>query len=1730
MTSGGDMTAELTRRLAAGESPDVIFRSLVPEPWRPVLHACAAARIFDLRMYEEVLRNSGEAPDSQLPDLTELLERQIVVPARGEPDSYTLPPGDRSAYFRHWTDSSQPSRYAQLLLLEQRIAAYLAAEGDRTEELRHLLLATPETALARFDEMFSEADDRRDFAACTDLIDVLEDPDRFGHLSPELRERLQDRAGYVRARSYWAADYARAAQFLPPTSLIRDAERFLEGRRRVWHLYAPGGAGKTMQLRWLVTRHWVPSARDVLCARVDFDYTSARAVGRHPWLVLLEIADQFERRLPGRPFERLEGYAAYRVLLDRRPSRLAREAAQNITSLDSGAVEEELLAVFADRLNRARPAAPVVLVVDTVEELVLHGRAEAEQVMRLLGRLVDLCPGLRLILAGRCDLRTDLPESFAGFGRNRVKHTQVRPFSEEQARAYLVEKRRIDDPELVRAAISKANGLPFTLALCADVIDSDPTLTPDALALREEPHLRYLIERVLDRITDPTVRWLLRYGVIPRQLRADDVKGVMAPWLTEGISGTGRDDDPLKDVPHLRGRSDIFPTSPEPLTPQALDNAWRRLLDYAGAASWVSRQAGDDSVVVFHVNVVAPMRQLVSRQPVASRLHHAFAERFEQLAGADPDQRIGYIKEAIYHRFQARDPRAEQTWRQAVRDADEAHDLDGMRQLGEEVLGEEYLHEGTPRLHLDGGLFVSHSVVIAAHLTIATALALKQAEETTYNPADPLWNEVEHRLALVDDLRVAAPLPVTVDSAEHILRAGVLASCGKGEEAEALIRRALADEGEARWRERLQVTLARIQSSRNDVTAEATYRIALHIARSRKADTSHLLISLELAQRLERDGRLSQAFELQDAVINPGASSSAIRARSGTSVESAAASLRARARVAKARGQLRSFLPTEALATLKFLQSPTDTSHRLEACLLSSRAYRQLGRSTEALATLDEADGLATAGVGPSRHRFLARSVMARAAIEGELLAVDRAQAHFDHAAGLWSDLGFPQGHPQCLLLYARFLARDLGDLRRAAAALGQLKVADGAGAWAVQSALMWNELLCQGYSPPDSALLEVPVTSQESLLRGGAAIVIAAPHRAAEVVQALRSVQPPSARLLALDGLTAYPSGSASAFPPDELAQMQSLFASTVRPGPDSPDRHVQLQLVAEFERVCGGKDRALALSERAYPAPHLPTAPNDPLHLWRRARAEMRFTGEADARTGQHLLAVAGDDVPLLTAAARWIFCQHAPGHAREEALRRAAEELSRVHQESVWEAHVLNAVGQVLEEPPDGSFPYEPALPAAVNRMFARLGYAEPLHAPIRIVQNLAQSLDERVMALSPEPGSHPGGDLVALANELLHDWRAATQRVIPGMTVLSEGRAPSVSVQVQSDDVSLHAFPWEFSLLTEGADEDVVLYRNLPDAAESADVRALQAALRRKQDMEIVADGLLGGITAAALVTALDTTLSRKMGSTSRALLSLGLSTAALSLLWSLLRENKTRTQGQHGSRTVLVLDSGPSHSSRSEDPWTARQPLSEIYETQGCEPMQLFSSAALPPPRKGPPALLHVHAPLKLKSGSTPYFDLSPTGLSHSDRLDSKVSGSDLDASRLVQWLAGFDPGTQPLIVLDPPRPSSPADIPLQLVLRNHFAAALFASGLTPAVIGAGLVRASDLQTMVLGTALVEGASLLELLKTLRAVALLREKQGRDLGKRTDMEWGDDILEAVSASMFATPSALRVSES
>ncbi|MFD9461588.1 tetratricopeptide repeat protein [Streptomyces sp. NPDC060027] len=1685
-----DVLAEIARRLASGESLEAISRALRPAHWTAVLRACAVARTFDAALYQEVLRPHALAQEPATPTLEELVRAHAVESVGSEPGRLALSEANRNAYFLDWAqESADGVMPAELLALENKIAAVHRRARHHAEEVRHLLTARPEDALALFRERFAAADARRDFAACQDLVDALGDPDRLPFADPVISELRLDRAGYVRARDHWAADYSRSAQFLQPTGLIRNAERLLAGQRRVWQMYAPGGAGKTMQLRWLVARFCVPEEHDVLCARIDFDVINTHAVGRHPWLLLLEIAEQFELRLPGRAFERLDSYAAYRVLLDRRSSAPAREVSARIDGLDAEAVEQEVLETFAERLNRARPDRPVVVVVDTLEELLLHGHGETERTLRMFGRLLQLCPNLRLVLAGRYNLREHLPQALKAFPRKQVQHIQVRKFNQAQAHAYLTGLRGITNSALVRVAARKAAGLPFTLALFADLIEQDPTIGVEELQACQEPLVRYLIDRVVRRIDDPAVRWLLRYGVIPRRLRREDVFTVMRPWLARGITDRSEADDPRRDDHHLQGSDDVFPFAATEPTDEELDRAWQRLLDYAGSSSWVSRHAGDDGTVIFHAKVLAPMRLLVSSHQVFNQLHRDFVARFDELAKARPEQWVTYMKEATYHRFQAGDPHAAQMWASAVQRVNE----DGSRseqilELCEEVLGDEYLDEGLPRLRADEQPLISHRSVADAHLAIAAVAARGYLDVPSVNPSDPAWNEVERRLASVRELRLATNEAFDTRDREAYLHALVLYGRGHVEEAARVVRSSLEAGVGDELREDLQVLLSRIQVRASDPRAEASYRAAIDTARTRGVVESEARISLELAQNLQDQGRIDQAVVLHNQV--------------GSMIGSHVVSTRFqnRALLRRAGAEIASFSPSAALCTLRDVDlRPLSPTERVDACMAEARAHLLLGHSARAFEALRRAEETCLEEIHDStRYHGLAEVAVLRGVTQGRLLAVDEAERSFARAAGLWSDLGHPDGHPPTLLQYARFLARSLGDLHRAANTLDQLRSVDTTGEFAVPTALLWRELARRGYDVHDTSLLDVPLRSRKDLLDGGVAAVVADPSRALALAKALAAVEPPEARLSALSALAGC--GAPEGDPEPELERLRPLFASLADGPRTNVDHCLRLAALAEFERVSGRHHEATRLVAQAYPVLTASADHGDPLPAWTWAQAQIRVHGVPEGSVSRSICVNATAALPrLLQATAHWLqaLTENDVGDKRA-LLIHASEQVSEVHRPSLWAQYILRSIALVNDD--------EATLQAAL-RMSASLGYPpEDDSAPS---VELARSAHEDVydvdasfrITAAPLPTAHA----------LYANWRNAVSANSASLRQRAFGVHPVDTVRIQADDAGLHAFPWELTL----GSEETALYRTLPQAAESVDVRAVQAVLNAgRADRKLVTDGVWGSMTQTVAASALGAALAVVGGP---------ITVTAMPMLWSLVRIARKRAQKLSGAGTVLVLRDEPAEIDASPLSPTAVRLALGGYRMHGFDVREIPSLAGLPTP-KGSPAVVHVRAPLRLKGGNLPCFELAATHLSHGERLDRAAMGADLTPDRLAEWLARFEPGTQPLVVLDPPLPASPADIPLQVVLRNLFAATLFASGFAPAVLGTGLTaRSSGGQTELLARAALGKISLLDLCTHLR-----RPPDGTT-ADFADADWGDGILEAACVTLFASPAALKVSE-
>src|SRR5205823_6056834 len=142
----------------------------------------------------------------------------------------------------------------------------------------------------------------------------------------------------------------------------------------------------------------------------------------------------------------------------------------------------------------------------------------------------------------------------------------------------------------------------------------------------------YLIRRVLLRIPDRRVRWLLRYGVIPRKLSLAFVKEVMTPYLPEAMSGASAFDDPEKDLAGAFRRENAFQkVLKSPQTRVNVEQLWRTLNLYASSYSWVSPDE-EANTLSFHPDVLGPMRRVLRKQKIFRRLHRAAIRHYAKRA------------------------------------------------------------------------------------------------------------------------------------------------------------------------------------------------------------------------------------------------------------------------------------------------------------------------------------------------------------------------------------------------------------------------------------------------------------------------------------------------------------------------------------------------------------------------------------------------------------------------------------------------------------------------------------------------------------------------------------------------------------------------------------------------------------------------------------------------------------------------------------------------------------------------------------------------------------------------------------------------------------------------------------------------------------------------------------------------------------------------------------------
>ena len=292
------------------------------------------------------------------------------------------------------------------------------------------------------------------------------------------------------------------------------------------------------------------------------------------------------------------------------------------------------------------------------------------------------CPTVRLLFAGRFDLKERVPEHKSFF--EAAPRLPLVPFTVDERKRYLTGVRAFDDDALVDTIAERSDGSPFKLALIADIV-ADGDVTSDDLAAYDRVDLMYLLERVLLRINDMDVRWALRYAAILRMVDFEALERVVMPVLVREMPRHVVDDTALGLPSHAVGTW-------RHQQPRAANLLWPALGHFVDTASWVTAVGeGSDRILSFHLDVRAPMRRLMREQPeILAELHERAAEHFRERARDERAQWSRWTRAELYHRI-ARDPgTGAQAVRERLRQAASLFSDSDRRALVDDLLSAEY--------------------------------------------------------------------------------------------------------------------------------------------------------------------------------------------------------------------------------------------------------------------------------------------------------------------------------------------------------------------------------------------------------------------------------------------------------------------------------------------------------------------------------------------------------------------------------------------------------------------------------------------------------------------------------------------------------------------------------------------------------------------------------------------------------------------------------------------------------------------------------------------------------------------------------------------------------------------------------------------------------------------------------------------------------------------------------
>jgi hypothetical protein len=399
----------------------------------------------------------------------------------------------------------------------------------------------------------------------------------------------------------------------PPGSLRESATRFFEQifdikKKPPLVVHGPGGTGKSTLIARFIFEH----ARALEQERFPFiylDFDRPEIDAGEPLTLLIEAVRQLGIEYPQArtSLESLRTRWAREIAKQRenisQESASVQSSEQATVTLNNAIHEFGLLVLSLGSINH-----PVLLVLDTFEEVQWHGDAHVLAIWKLLSRLQVSLPRLRVVVAGRGEVEGWSSATLALTG-----------LDEEAAIGYL-RARGIGDEALARRLARQIGGSPLSLKLAAELAQRE--------GLDEKGHLnvstheffflkvdtavlqRQLYQRVLNHVHDEGVRKLAHPGLVLRRITPELILKVLAEPCGIAIGSLAEAEELFKK---LRRETGLVSSAP--------DGSLRHIQALRVVMMELLRSDDPDKVRAIHQRAVAYYEQ---RTPVA-------AERAEEI-------------------------------------------------------------------------------------------------------------------------------------------------------------------------------------------------------------------------------------------------------------------------------------------------------------------------------------------------------------------------------------------------------------------------------------------------------------------------------------------------------------------------------------------------------------------------------------------------------------------------------------------------------------------------------------------------------------------------------------------------------------------------------------------------------------------------------------------------------------------------------------------------------------------------------------------------------------------------------------------------------------------------------------------------------------------------------------------------------------------------------------------